>query len=229
MAGQDKQTLQRQCGHCGRLAEMAVVHSESHVEEYEDQRFGPNSSVEWSAGDVYNLLVCPGCKGVILEKYGFHDAYDPDEWPLTTLYPGKDSLPAGIPADVRSECEAALKVRMVDPNSYGVRLGRALERVCSDRGAQGKDLYAKLNDLAAKNEIPEQVNALAQSLRKLRNVGGHAGLGDLTEAEIPLLDSLYRAVLEYVYTAPQLIEQAEERYRELKEQEKQRRLTKGKD
>jgi Domain of unknown function (DUF4145) len=63
-------------------------------------------------------------------------------------------------------------------------------------------LNKKLNDLAEKGEIPTKLVEVAHSLRKLRNFGAHASLGELTRDEIPILDDLCRAILEYVYNAP---------------------------
>ena len=57
---------------------------------------------------------------------------------------------------------------------------------------------------------------VAAGIRKLRNVGAHANLGEITEAELPVLDDLTRAILEYVYSAPLLATEAEERLASLK-------------
>jgi hypothetical protein len=57
---------------------------------------------------------------------------------------------------------------------------------------------------------------MAHGLRQLRNVGAHADLGELNESEIPVLDALSRAILEYVYRAPRLLEEVNERLKKLK-------------
>jgi hypothetical protein len=219
MMKRPEETRLRYCGHCGWRLEMPVVHVENQVSEHRDEQLA------WDEGPVYRLLVCPACNGVLLERLDFHDYLDPVEQELTatTLYPAAPELPKSTPKIVRVEYEAALKARTLDSVAYGIRLGRVLERICEDRGAQGKDLQAKLNELARKGEIPERLNDLAQSLRQLRNAGGHANLGELTESDIPLLDALGRAVLEYVYAAPELVAQAQERYRELRAKEKLRK------
>jgi hypothetical protein len=80
----------------------------------------------------------------------------------------------------------------------------------------GESLYNRLTSLAEKCEIPTRLTEMAQQLRQLRNIGAHADLGKLTPAEVPVLDDLCRAILEYVYTAPKLIEQVELRLKELK-------------
>jgi len=63
---------------------------------------------------------------------------------------------------------------------------------------------------------------VAAGIRKLRNIGAHADLGELTEAELPVLDGLTRAILEYVYSAPLLAREAEERLAKLKKRKLKR-------
>jgi hypothetical protein len=99
-----------------------------------------------------------------------------------------------------------------------VLLGRVLELVCEDRGAKGKSLDARLKFLAKEGIIPKNLAEVAHGLRHLRNVGAHPALGELTPAEIPILDDLTRAILTYVYSAPILGRRAIERADWLKRQ-----------
>jgi hypothetical protein len=55
-------------------------------------------------------------------------------------------------------------------------------------------------------------------LRIFGNIGAHPTLGELSDAEVPILDNLCKAILEYVYTAPFLAEQAEKKVKQLKNQ-----------
>ena len=83
--------------------------------------------------------------------------------------------------------------------------------------------------MTEKGEIPERLCEIAHNLRKLRNIGAHADLGNLTEAEVPVLDDLCRAILEYVYAAPKLIEQVEQRLQELENSIKEEEEVEGMD
>jgi hypothetical protein len=103
-----------------------------------------------------------------------------------------------------------------DSNAFAVLLRRVLEEVCLDRNAEGKSLFDRLKFLGEKGEVPLRLADMAHQLRQLTNIGAHADLGDLTPAEVPVLDALCRAVLEYIYTAPKLIEQVEKRIEDLK-------------
>ncbi len=199
------------CGHCGNFAPMKRAAVYSAVSTYED------GAATCDEGYIYNLLECPACSKITLTALYYADWMGGEEdSKQEILYPSDDKLPIGLPVTLNKAYEAALKVRPIDANAYGVLIGRLLEMVCEDRKAQGKDLNAKLADLATKGEIPNNLVGVANGLRNLRNVGAHAVLGELTEAEIPILSSLAKAILEYVYSAPHLAKMAEEKLVKLK-------------
>jgi hypothetical protein len=216
---------EKRCGHCGNFAPMKkVAKFDDTKTHFEDNSDDPHSSFAWSEGDCYELLKCPACGKIELRSYYYHDMYD-EQRPLNykTLYPVSSKLPLGLPLTIQKEYEAALKVRSISANAYGVLMGRVLELVCEDRTAKGKDLFQRLADLATKGEIPSKLVAVADKLRTLRNVGAHAVLGELTEKEVPILESLSRAILEYVYSAPFLVEQANDTLEKLKRRKKVQR------
>jgi hypothetical protein len=180
----------------------------------EDDPSGPS----WETGTIYDLLVCPACRAVSLRSYFWHDAMDSEaEIKPTILYPSSARMPLGLPPTIEKAYIAALRVRPIDSNAFGVLIGRVIDLVCADRSAQGKFLSQKLADLAKKGEIPEKLVGVSTSLTKLRNVGAHAELGELTEEEVPIVDALCRALLDYLYTAPFLAQRAEDRVAQLKQ------------
>ena len=211
----DKRFSGRQhCTHCGNTAPMEIVAEYSQVRDYDD----PRSGLSWEAGPIYEVLLCPACQGILFRSYYWHDtAMDPADIEYKVLYPTKGSEPMGLPDKIQRAYEAAQKVRTIDVNAYGVLVGRLIELICEDRQATGMTLAAKLKDLSKKGEIPEKLMPVANSLRNLRNVGAHPALGELTPVELPILDNLCKAIVEYVYSAPFLVAQAEQRLQTLKD------------
>ena len=204
------------CNNCGNNAPMNIV-AEYFLSTVtysfpEDEYYYPQPE----AGYHYELLLCLACKEVTLRKYFYADYLDPEDITVEILYPSTGLRLSGLPHQIQQAYEKALKVRPIDANAYAVHIGRILEMVCEDRKATGKDLYNKLNDLATKGEIPTKLVGVANSLRHLRNVGAHASLGELTRDDIPILDDLCKAILEYVYSAPYLVEKAEQQLNRLK-------------
>jgi hypothetical protein len=63
----------------------------------------------------------------------------------------------GLPVSLEREYAAALRVRSISANAYGVLMGRVLEMVCEDRNAKGNNSFRKLEDLAKKGEIPPKI------------------------------------------------------------------------
>lgn len=196
----------QQCGHCGNTSPMPIVREYSQVRDYDDQE----SNLAWQAGPVYEILLCPACHGVLFRSYFWHDiAIDPSEIEFKILHPTSSSEPLGMPDTIQRAFEAAKRVRAVDVNAYGMLLGRLIELICADRKAKGKTLAAKLKNLSERGEIPTKLVPVADSLRNLRNIGAHPELGELTPVELPILDNLCKALVEYVYSAPYLVTQAE--------------------
>jgi hypothetical protein len=207
------------CGHCGNHAPMDIVaeYYLSMKPTYDDPFDEYYSYPRPEEGYYYELLLCLACKEVTLWKYFDADYMDGDDIRFETLYPPSVLRLHKLPPQIQQAYKIALKVRVIDANAYAVLIGRILEMICEDRQATGKNLYDKLSDLAKKDEIPEKLVGVAHSLRQLRNLGAHASRGKLTREEIPILDDLCRAILEYVYNAPYLAERAEQRLKLLKE------------
>jgi hypothetical protein len=77
-----------------------------------------------------------------------------------------------------------------------------LETVANEEGAEGDDLFEKLDDLARKGRIPEPLAEAAHELRRLGNLGAHDAAIDLGPDDVPAIEDLADAFLEYLYRAP---------------------------
>lgn len=207
------------CKHCGNNAPMEAVAQYSQLHTQYENGVG---SRNWDEGDIYELLLCLACSNVMLRSYYWHDGYmeTSEDTTFRYLYPASNKKPLGLPPEIQRAYDAAIKVKHIDVNAYAVLVGRVLDMICKDRNATGKTLNDKLADLSEKGEVPSKLVKVAESLRHLRNIGAHAELGELTESEEPILSSLCSALLEYVYSAPYLVKQAEERLQKLKESNK---------
>ena len=104
----------------------------------------------------------------------------------------------------------------MDVNAYAILTRRLLELVCLDRGAQLNNLAVMLRDLANRNEIPDKIVKVAIGLKDFGNIGAHAGIGDLSENEIPIVNALCIAIIEYVYSAPYLATLAEQQLNKIR-------------
>ena len=84
-------------------------------------------------------------------------------------------------------------------------------------------LASMLKDLANRNEIPDKLVKVAQGIKDFGNMGAHAGIGELSENEIPIVATLCTVILEYIYSAPHLATIAENKLNAIKNNVKSKR------
>ncbi|WP_218029084.1 DUF4145 domain-containing protein [Segetibacter aerophilus] len=201
------------CGHCNNISHMRIIGSVNDTEVYEDPDYGPMGE----GGTIYSVLECPACKRVNVVSYGWHDGIESDdEINYEILFPQENNFPIGLPDNIASTLRAADKIKTIDVNAYAILLRRLLELVCLDRKANGATLALMLKDLADNNEIPEKLVKVASGLKDFGNIGAHAGIGELSEKEIPIVRALTSAILEYIYSAPHLATLAENKLKAIK-------------
>ena len=211
------------CGYCRNKALMEIIGS---IQDFQEEVFDNHPSV--NSGEIYNVLKCPSCSKVNITSYFWADYMDPEDVQVEIIYPQQDTTPRGLPDTIIKAYRAAEGVRSIDVNAYAILLRRLLELVCYDRSAEGATLALMVKDLANKNEIPEKLVNVANGLKNFGNVGAHVGIGELTENEIPILRALCFAILEYIYSAPFLANQAEEQLAKIRTKAKSSGKKKGK-
>lgn len=201
------------CRHCGNIAKMEIIGSVNDDRTEIDPDYGPIT--EW--GINYSILKCPACEKTNIVSYTWHDGMDSDdEISYDFLYPQNSKYPLGLPEKILTAYKAAEKVKSIDVNAYAILMRRLLELVCLDRGASSGMLASMLKELADKSEIPQKLVKIASGLKDFGNIGAHAGSGELTEEEIPIVNALCSAILEYVYSAPHLAALAEHKLNTIK-------------
>lgn len=102
-------------------------------------------------------------------------------------------------------------IRHSAPNAFAGQIRRALEYLCQDQQASGKDLYTKLADLVSKGVLPTTLVDMTDLIRKVGNTGVHASDEEATMWDAELIDEIFRAIVEYVYIAPQKVARLRQR------------------
>lgn len=199
-----------QCGHCSNISQMEIIGSVNDIEKFDDSEYDVRYGPPPEQGIIYSVLRCPACyKTNIVSYYWSADMDSDDDVTYDNIFPPDKNVPIGLPDNILKAYKAAEKIRTVDVNAYVILLRRLLELVCIDRKAKGDSLAKMLKDLADKNEIPDKLVKVARGLKDFGNIGAHAGSGELSEKEIPIVTSLCIAILEYIYSAPHLATIAE--------------------
>lgn len=196
------------CGHCFNVAPMEqLYHHWEHM----------NGEPPYETEKCHEILICPSCRKMVIRNYIWTEVYsDPTDVEYEYVYPLLPQIPVGLPSHISKQLVDAIRIKNRDSNAYGVLIGRVIELTCKDKGAMGRFLHNKLEDLSKKGEIPERLFKIAKNLKDIRNIGAHPDLGELTQEEVPIIENLCRALFEYVYSAPYLAMKAEENLAEIK-------------
>jgi Domain of unknown function (DUF4145) len=154
--------------------------------------------IHWT--HVVSIFCCTACdEATIYESYWADEIGE--SFAEKRLYPtARDN--SAVPERVRNRLEAALRVRKIEPGLYAVGIRRMLETVCNVEQAEGRNLVAKLDDLAAKERIPAMLAEVAHELRALGNLAAHDDQIDVAPDDVPVIEDLADAILEYLYRAP---------------------------
>lgn len=183
------------CRHCGNISKMEIIGSVNDQHNFFDSECG--LVIDYI--EIYSVLKCPACEKINIISYVWHDGIEnEDQISYDFLFPYKSNYPIGLPEKILKAYKAAEKVKTIDVNAYAILMRKLLELVCIDRKANGTSLDKMIADLAIKNEIPEKLVKVANELRHFGNIGAHAREGELSEKEIPIVDALCTAILEYV-------------------------------
>lgn len=126
----------------------------------------------------------------------------------------------GVPDEVHKatlEAEKCLDVKA--PNACGVMARRAMDAICDDKEAKGKDCFTKLEYLRDNHLITPDLWASGDELRTAGKVGAHPEWEELTLEQADYVISLLREVIRYVYINPH------ERKSRMLKNKKKRRMT----
>lgn len=131
----------------------------------------------------YAALSCPRCARVtvIESTVGMMD--------LASVMPRAEDVDGnidGLPEDVATYLADAIKVLRVGvPDAAAVQLRKTLEAATTAKGANVKQpLVKRIQQLIADGHVSNVFDPALGYIRKIGNVGAHAGSETLTEAEV---------------------------------------------
>ena len=186
------------CEHCGNKTPNEILLTTN----------GPDEIVEMFPENYtgiktyYFLTKCKSCEEISL----FSDWEESDQLGdlnnAVLVYPSIKKIDAVVPAEIVKGFNEAKKVKHKSSLAFAVMIRRAMEGVCLDQSAKGKNLKEKIDDLAKKEIIPNSLGRMANAIRYIGNAGAHAKGEDVTDDEVKVLDEFMRAIIEYVYVAP---------------------------
>jgi hypothetical protein len=125
-----------------------------------------------------------------------------DEDAPVSLWPKNLDLGDSVPSEVSTLYAEANAVRGSSPNAYAVLIRKALEAICLQQNATGKNLADSLGELAKRLGFPATVELVAKATRLIGNMGAHYGKSAVSSAQVEAVDEFFLGIVEYVYIAP---------------------------
>ncbi len=191
------------CNHCGNTSgNILLCEAPSSSTAYSIEDSDERESIECT----YYLTRCKTCGGISLYydcEYDEHPGYITEAF---LCYPAIKELGEEIPIAITRTYYEALKAEKFSSDASAILIRRALELLCKDQQANGRNLKAQLDDLAHRNIIPNTLVKMGDALRILGNLSAHATDYKIDASEVYAMKDFLFAMLEYVYTAPTKID-----------------------
>jgi hypothetical protein len=170
----------------------------------------------------WKLLSCSVCKKVtLIENYS--NEYEPNE-ETDLLYPECNVNYLGVPKEVKTAFESALKVKNIDASVCLLSLRRVLEAICKEQGAKGSSLEVMIKDVLEKGKLPSLMDDACWIIRQLGNDAAHAGDIKVHMSDVNQTIGFLKTIMQYLYTLPEQmkglkkkIEKRKEKHSEMKE------------
>jgi hypothetical protein len=188
------------CDHCGNITFQTIVAQE----------------VSASSGtpSTYTFTKCSICDGMALREHpgDWNASLKPGDKPLSNdipfqqLWPKATSFSSDVPSRIRKIYDEARLVRKQSPSSFVVQLRRAFEALVKNRQAEGYTLNAQIQWMIDHGQLPGVFAEMMHVARMIGNLGAHDAGQDVTERDAEVSDQFFRAIVEYLYIAPSLLE-----------------------
>lgn len=174
---------------------------------------GQNGTFESVGNDVYNnnkvfgLRRCPNgnCFGHLFFVYSNQTGEILITHPSDTIPFDKENIPDKV---LNAFTEAIISHSNNCFIASAIMIRKTLEEICLDRGATGKNLYARLEDLGTKIVIPRELIAGMQELRLLGNDAAHIESNTFNEVgkvEVEISIEFTKEILKAVYQYESLL------------------------
>lgn len=208
------------CFHCGNTGLMNYVGNTYWTyDEVERNALGDIIYAVQIEHEYWHVFECPVChKPVLISEYCFDAQESRPE--IKTEYPTIAVSRDGVPKDIYSAFESAVKTKGIDYSICLLSLRRVLEMICKDKGAEGRDLEKKINDLIDKKIFPPMIEDACWIIRQLGNDAAHADKIPVYTYDIEQVIGYVATIIDYLYSLPHRVEKMKTKIEERKQQQK---------
>ena len=208
------------CFHCGNTGLLKFIgKTEWKNEDIAKDGVGNIINYTLIEHEDWCVFECPVCnKPVIISEYVFDIAETPAEY--KTEYPTIARSPLGVPKEIYSAFESAVKTKGIDHSICLLSLRRVLEMICKEKGAVGKNLEKKINDLIAKKVFPPMIEDACWIIRQMGNEAAHADDIKVYTYDIEQGIGYVATIIDSLYSLPYRVEKMKAKIEERKNSNK---------
>lgn len=209
------------CFHCGNTGLLKYIGQTSgwKNEDIIEDSHGNIIHCALIEHEDWYVFECPVCnKPVIVSEYNLDVADIPPE--TKTEYPIIAVPPEGVPKDIYSAFESAVRTKGIDFSICLLSLRRVLEMICKEKGATGKFLENKVADLVEKNILPPMIGDACWIIRQMGNDAAHADKIDVYTYEVEQIIGYVATIIDYLYSMPYRVSKMKERIEQRKQPNK---------
>ncbi len=204
------------CFHCGNTGLLKYI-GKTEWKDEDIAKDGAGNIINYTLIEHENWYVfeCPVCnKPVIISEYVLDVGETPAEY--KTEYPTIAVSPLGVPKEIYSAFESAVKTKGIDHSICLLSLRRVLEMICKEKGAVGKDLEKKIDDLIAKKVFPPMIEDACWIIRQMGNEAAHADDIKVYTYDIEQVIGYVATIIDYLYSLPYRVEKMKTKIQERK-------------
>lgn len=162
---------------------------------------------------VYGTRFCPlsNCRAVVFFRYVMNGGSE-----AASIYPptGMKLKVESVPDEVREDAEEALRCFQVAAwKACTILCRRVIQVACTRNNAAGGNLQAQIEDLFAKQILPESLRDWAHQVRYFGNFAAHPdpAFGNVTEDDAATMINFMTNFLMYLYEMPAKVAAARQR------------------
>ena len=191
------------CPHCGNTSVQTRLLVQNYIETFYTVPDGEKSQEPSS----YTVARCETCRELLVytEHARYADFHDTDFGDLQ--FPKQSAFTDSVPESVRKIYKEAVLVRNISPTAFVILARRVLEEICAEQGVAERNLSSALARLAEDNVIPTTLSQATTLIRVVGNAGAHASGREITAPQVWAIDDFIKAIIEYIYVAPNKIEE----------------------
>lgn len=188
------------CGNTGILKYICEIDSPESIDEYDE--YGQLIFHQVIENVRWYFFQCPVCNNPVLISEYTCEAMPVAYRETKNEFPTVNICYDGVPNNIRHAFDSAIKTRGIDKAICLLSLRRTLEMICNDKGAQGKTLEKKINDLVNKKVLPEMMKDACWIVRQNGNDAAHAEEVVFTEYEVSEVIEYVATIINYLYSMP---------------------------